>query len=174
MGLWFVQYACVVLEWHCCIGAFVHMWFICVSLIVVVSIKMSLKLYLFINVCIVDDRIFFVKEFILKSPIVEIKQCEGIFCIMFLKMEFWNHWSNSKETMANYSGQWRHALDCKCWGFWTSGSCRWKMEIWNDHKFIVFSCYPLKSGILKSQGKGFGLPWHLGVNNNLNSIAEDK
>ncbi len=29
-----------------------------------------------------------------------------------------------------------------------------------------------KSGILKSQGKGFGLPWHLGVNNNLNSIAQ--
>jgi hypothetical protein len=85
----------------------------------------------------------------------------------------WNHWSNSKETMANYSGQWKHALDCKCWGFWTNGSCRWKMEKRNYHKFILNSCYPLKSGILKSQGKGFGLPWHLGVNNNLNSIAQD-
>ncbi len=88
MGLWFVQYACVFLEWYCCIGAFVHMWSIFVSLIVVLSIKMNLKLYLFINVCNVDDWFVFVKESIFKSLIVEIRQCEGIFCIMFFKIEF--------------------------------------------------------------------------------------
>ncbi len=86
MGLWFVQYVCVDLEW-CCISTFVHMWSICVSLIMVFSKKMSFKLYLFISANNVDNWIIFVKKFVLKSPIIIVKQCENIFCIMFSKIE---------------------------------------------------------------------------------------
>jgi hypothetical protein len=70
MSLWSIQYACVVLEWHCCISAFVHMWFVCVSLILVLSKKMSWKLYFFISVCNVDDWFVLFKKFILKSSII--------------------------------------------------------------------------------------------------------
>jgi hypothetical protein len=48
---------------------------------------------------------------------------------------------------------------------------KWKYEMITNS--LYFPVTPLKSGILKSQGKGFGLPWHLGVHNNLNSIAQD-
>ncbi len=65
----------------------VHMWSICVSLIVVFSTKVSLKLYLFINAYNVDDWFVFVKMFILKFPIITIEQCESIFCTMFFKIE---------------------------------------------------------------------------------------
>jgi hypothetical protein len=87
MGLWSIQYACVVPKWHCCIDAFVHMWYICVSLIVVFSIKVNLKLYLFINPYNVNDWFVFVENYILKSPIITIEQCEGIFCTMFFRIE---------------------------------------------------------------------------------------
>jgi hypothetical protein len=86
MGLWFVQYVCVVPKWHCCIGAFVYMWSICVSLIVVFFMKMSFKLYVFMNACNVDDWFVFVKKSILKSPIIIVGQCEGIFCIMLSRI----------------------------------------------------------------------------------------
>ncbi len=69
MGLWFVQYACVDLEW-CCIITFVHMWSICVSLIVMFSKKMNLKLYLFISAYNVDNWIIFVKKFILNLQLL--------------------------------------------------------------------------------------------------------
>jgi hypothetical protein len=74
MGLWFVQYACVDLEWSY-IATFVHMWFVCVSLILVLSKKINL----FISVYNVDNWIIFVKNSILKSPIIIVTQCEGIF-----------------------------------------------------------------------------------------------
>jgi hypothetical protein len=79
MGLWSIQYVCVVLKWDCCIGAFVHMWSICVSLIVVLFIKVSFKLYLFMNACNVDDWFVFVKKFILKSPITTIGKVKAFF-----------------------------------------------------------------------------------------------
>ncbi len=46
-----------------------------------------INLYLFINACNVDDRFFLVKKSTLKSPIITIGQCEGIFCTMFFRIE---------------------------------------------------------------------------------------
>jgi hypothetical protein len=63
------------------------MWSICVSLIMVFSKKVSLKLYLFISACNVNDWIVFVKNFILKSLVIIVEQCENIFCIMFLRIK---------------------------------------------------------------------------------------
>jgi hypothetical protein len=74
-----VQYACVDSKWHCCIDAFVHMWFFCVSSIMVLSKK---KLYVFISACNVDDWIVFVKKSILtmwKRFFVVIKKCSEKF-----------------------------------------------------------------------------------------------
>jgi hypothetical protein len=48
---------------------------------------MNLKLYLFISAYNVDNWIIFVRKPILKSPIIIVKQCQSIVCIMFSKIE---------------------------------------------------------------------------------------
>jgi hypothetical protein len=64
------------------------MWSICALLIVVFSIKVGLKLYLFINACNVDDWFDFVKKFILKSPIITVKQAFFV-KIFYDRIEMW-------------------------------------------------------------------------------------
>jgi hypothetical protein len=50
-----------------------------VSLTMVFSKKMNLKLYLFKSAYNIDDWVVFVKKYILKFPIIIVKQWEGIF-----------------------------------------------------------------------------------------------
>ncbi len=87
MGLWFIQCACcfkmTLLYWCIC----PHVIYLCIIKMVFFFIKMSLKLYLFIIVCNVDAWFVFVKNIILKSSIITIRQCEGIFCIMLSNLK---------------------------------------------------------------------------------------
>ncbi len=66
-SLWSIQYVCVTFEWHCCVGALVQIWSICVLLMVVLLEKMSFNLHLYIRFWnVVDLGVFFYMP-ILKS-----------------------------------------------------------------------------------------------------------
>ncbi len=76
----------------CCSKMTLLYWCICLYVIYLCIInsgvfyKMSFKLYVFMNACNVDDWFVFVKKSILKSPIIIVGQCEGIFCIMLSRI----------------------------------------------------------------------------------------
>ncbi len=89
MGLCFVQYSCIALEWHYCANAWIHIWFICVLLIVVHFEKVGLKLYLFIRLWNIVDWGAFVNTFIFCFPITVVGQSVGMLFNMFLKLN-WN------------------------------------------------------------------------------------
>jgi len=61
------------------VNVFVYMWSICGSLIMMFFKKVTLNLYLFMNLCSADDSTIFVDKFILKSPIITIIKFENIF-----------------------------------------------------------------------------------------------